>query len=148
MVQIHVIDIRDLMDLLRQRVTAHPSDEGCKKYLGGLQDRTVSFKSACYGLKSSFPRLGRRTMPRRSSVDLLKAKRVCKTARASVHIQQTISELSSLSARAHTYWNCFQQIEQVCFLGSGPPVGNVEHIRQSYRSHPRHWQVPVELVKK
>jgi WD40 repeat protein len=32
-VQVYVMDIRDLMELARQRVTAHPSDEGCKKYL-------------------------------------------------------------------------------------------------------------------
>ena len=33
-VQVYAMDIRDLMALARQRVTAHPSDEGCKKYLG------------------------------------------------------------------------------------------------------------------
>ncbi len=32
-VQIYAMDIRDLMALARQRVTAHPSEEGCKKYL-------------------------------------------------------------------------------------------------------------------
>jgi WD40 repeat protein len=33
-VQIYAMDIRDLMELARHRVSAHPSDEGCKKYLG------------------------------------------------------------------------------------------------------------------
>jgi WD40 repeat protein len=32
-VQIYAMDIRDLIALARQRVTAHPSEEGCKKYL-------------------------------------------------------------------------------------------------------------------
>jgi WD40 repeat protein len=32
-VRIYVMDIRDLMALARERVTAHPSTEGCKKYL-------------------------------------------------------------------------------------------------------------------
>jgi WD40 repeat protein/KaiC/GvpD/RAD55 family RecA-like ATPase len=32
-VQVYSMDIRDLMALARQRVTAHPSEEGCKKYL-------------------------------------------------------------------------------------------------------------------
>jgi len=32
-VQVYAMDIRDLMALARQRVTAHPSAEGCKKYL-------------------------------------------------------------------------------------------------------------------
>ncbi len=32
-VQVYAMDIRDLMALARQRVTAHPSEEGCKKYL-------------------------------------------------------------------------------------------------------------------
>jgi WD40 repeat protein len=32
-VQIYALDIRDLMALARQRLTAHPSEEGCKKYL-------------------------------------------------------------------------------------------------------------------
>ena len=32
-VQIYAMDIHDLMALARQRVTAHPSEEGCKKYL-------------------------------------------------------------------------------------------------------------------
>jgi len=32
-VQVYAMDIRVLMDLARQRVTAHPSEEGCKKYL-------------------------------------------------------------------------------------------------------------------
>ncbi|PYV32024.1 MAG: hypothetical protein DMG22_14755, partial [Acidobacteria bacterium] len=32
-VQVFATDIRDLMALARQRVTAHPSEEGCKKYL-------------------------------------------------------------------------------------------------------------------
>jgi hypothetical protein len=31
--RIYAMDIRDLMALARERVTAHPSDEGCKKYL-------------------------------------------------------------------------------------------------------------------
>jgi hypothetical protein len=31
--QVYAIEIRDLMALARQRVTAHPSKEGCKKYL-------------------------------------------------------------------------------------------------------------------
>jgi WD40 repeat protein len=33
-VQVYAMDIHDLMALARTRVTAHPSDEGCKKYLG------------------------------------------------------------------------------------------------------------------
>jgi hypothetical protein len=33
-VQVYAIDILDLMKLARQRITAQPSDEGCKKYLG------------------------------------------------------------------------------------------------------------------
>jgi WD40 repeat protein len=33
-VQIYSMDIHNLMELARQRVTAHPSDDGCKKYLG------------------------------------------------------------------------------------------------------------------
>jgi WD40 repeat protein len=33
-VRIYVIDIPDLIALARTHVTAHPSDEGCKKYLG------------------------------------------------------------------------------------------------------------------
>ena len=33
-VQVYAMDIHDLMNIARQRVTAHPSDEGCKKYLG------------------------------------------------------------------------------------------------------------------
>jgi hypothetical protein len=32
-VQVYALDIRDLMALARRRVTAHPSEEGCKKYL-------------------------------------------------------------------------------------------------------------------
>jgi WD40 repeat protein len=32
-VQVYAMDIHDLMALARQRVTAHPSEEGCKKYL-------------------------------------------------------------------------------------------------------------------
>ncbi len=32
-VQVHAIDIHDLMAIARERVTAHPSKEGCKKYL-------------------------------------------------------------------------------------------------------------------
>jgi WD40 repeat protein len=32
-VQIYAMDIRDLMALARQRVTAHPSEEACKRYL-------------------------------------------------------------------------------------------------------------------
>jgi WD40 repeat protein len=32
-VQMYAMDIRDLMALARERVTAHPSEEGCKKYL-------------------------------------------------------------------------------------------------------------------
>jgi WD40 repeat protein len=32
-VQVYTMDIRDLMTLARQRVTAHPSEEGCRKYL-------------------------------------------------------------------------------------------------------------------
>jgi len=32
-VQVYAIDIRDLMALARERVTAHPSDAACKKYL-------------------------------------------------------------------------------------------------------------------
>jgi len=32
-VQIYAMDIHDLMALARQRVTSHPSDEGCKRYL-------------------------------------------------------------------------------------------------------------------
>jgi hypothetical protein len=31
--QVYAMDIHDLMALARQRVTAHPSEEGCKKYL-------------------------------------------------------------------------------------------------------------------
>jgi len=31
--RVYAIDIHDLMALARQRVTAHPSDEGCQKYL-------------------------------------------------------------------------------------------------------------------
>jgi len=27
------MDIRELLEIARQRVTAHPSDESCKKYL-------------------------------------------------------------------------------------------------------------------
>jgi WD40 repeat protein len=33
MVQVYAMDIHDLMALARHRVTAHPSEEGCKKYL-------------------------------------------------------------------------------------------------------------------
>ena len=33
LVQIYTMDIRELMEIARQRVTANPSDEGCKKYL-------------------------------------------------------------------------------------------------------------------
>jgi WD40 repeat protein len=33
-VQVYAMDIRELMELAGQRVTAHPSDEGCQKYLG------------------------------------------------------------------------------------------------------------------
>ena len=33
-VQLYAMDIRDLMNLARQRVTAHPSDGDCRKYLG------------------------------------------------------------------------------------------------------------------
>ena len=32
-VQVYAMDIHDLMELARQRVTAHPSEEGCKRYL-------------------------------------------------------------------------------------------------------------------
>jgi WD40 repeat protein len=32
-VQVYGMDIRDLMALARERVTAHPSEEGCKRYL-------------------------------------------------------------------------------------------------------------------
>lgn len=32
-IQVYAMDIPDLMELARQRVTAHPSEEGCKKYL-------------------------------------------------------------------------------------------------------------------
>jgi len=32
-VQVYAVDIRDLMELARQRLTAHPSEKGCKKYL-------------------------------------------------------------------------------------------------------------------
>ncbi len=39
-VQIYATDIHDLMELARQR-TAHPSDEGCKKYLGVNKCPTV-----------------------------------------------------------------------------------------------------------
>jgi len=33
LVQIYAMDVHDLMELARQRVHAHPSEEGCKKYL-------------------------------------------------------------------------------------------------------------------
>ena len=33
-IQIYAMDIHYVMELARQRVTAHPSDEGCRKYLG------------------------------------------------------------------------------------------------------------------
>ena len=32
-VQVYAMDIRGLMALARERVTAHPSEEGCRKYL-------------------------------------------------------------------------------------------------------------------
>ncbi|MGD0228098.1 MAG: hypothetical protein ABSF71_37825 [Terriglobia bacterium] len=32
-VQVYAMDVRDLMALARQRVTAHPSEERCKNYL-------------------------------------------------------------------------------------------------------------------
>jgi len=32
-VQVYPVDLRDLMALARERVTAHPSEAGCKKYL-------------------------------------------------------------------------------------------------------------------
>ena len=32
-VQVYAMDIRDLMTLARERVTAHPSEEGCRRYL-------------------------------------------------------------------------------------------------------------------
>jgi WD40 repeat protein len=32
-VDVDAVDIRDLMALARERVTAHPSEEGCKRYL-------------------------------------------------------------------------------------------------------------------
>jgi WD40 repeat protein len=32
-VQIYAVDVRDLMALAGQRISAHPSEEGCKKYL-------------------------------------------------------------------------------------------------------------------
>jgi len=32
-IQVYAMDVHDLMALARQRVTAHPSEEGCKKYL-------------------------------------------------------------------------------------------------------------------
>jgi len=32
-VQVYAMDIHDLMKLASERITAHPSDEGCKKYL-------------------------------------------------------------------------------------------------------------------
>jgi WD40 repeat protein len=33
-IQVYALDIHDLMALARQRVTTHPSEEGCKKYFG------------------------------------------------------------------------------------------------------------------
>ena len=33
-VQLYVMDIHDLMEVARHRITDYPSDEGCKKYLG------------------------------------------------------------------------------------------------------------------
>jgi len=34
-VQVYTMDIHDLMNLARQRITAHPSEEACKKYFHG-----------------------------------------------------------------------------------------------------------------